>query len=420
MSMSEGSDKFPLSSHKKQKRKRSEQSEQQKQQLFVSKSNEKSTNPKKNKKQHKNKNNMVRGDASIDRTVSSSMDGINAKALANQLSERVFNGITIPQNKDTGFLNATLMCQAAGKMWNHYKAQAILPTTKIGRRIACVASKLCREQNTDLSTFSTTDPTAVIFTRRGRGNHAWVHPLVAIDLAMWISDEFYLEVIQWTGRFLSGDLDTVRVAIANRDTIHGTTTLVTTTTVPPGSMSSVDHADLHDSMTQQHTATVRAQHSQRFGHSDEVKDNLTDTTDAWPVDFGDDVSMFTTIVPPSTGAVVQSQWRRLPTRPPPTTQPTAPEAQTQGVVYFIRAGDTDHVKVGYTEDLPTRLSTLQTANACPLVIECQFLTSEFVAMEKVLHRCLDIAGRHIRGEWYTIPKGYAYHALIHEAMAAIV
>jgi hypothetical protein len=354
------------------------------------------------------------------------MEGINGMALASQLSERVFNGTTIPQNKDSGYLDATLMCQAANKKWQHYKSQAISSGTRIGNRVATVASKVCREQEVDILTFSAHDPTALIFTRRGRGNHTWIHPYVAIDLAMWCSDEFYFEVIQWTSRFLSGDLNTIRVAIANRDAVQGTTTLVTTTTVPPATMSAADHADLHDRMTQQHTTTVRAQHAQRFGDSHQVDDTSSNhlPREGWPVELSDDVCMFTTTVQATTdaGPVVQSQWRRLstPTSSACPTRPSKEATPTQGVVYFIRAGDTDQVKVGYTEDLPTRLSTLQTANALSLAVECQFLTSEFVAMEKTLHRCLDQEDRHIRGEWFQIPTGYAYHALIRDATEAIV
>jgi hypothetical protein len=308
-------------------------------------------------------------------------------ALASQLNKHVFNGITILQDKKTGYLDATSMCQATNKQLHKYTKQVGRQHSKISRNLAFLAEQLTSKHNRPY-VLSDYDPTALIFTRRGRGNHTWVHPLVAIDLAMWCSKEFHYSVLLWTCRFLSGDPDAIRVAISNRDAVRGTTTLVTTTTVPPCTMSAADHANLHDRMTQQHTSTVRAQHAQRFGDSHQVDDTSSTYPpgEGWPVDLGDDVCMFTTTVQPTTDAVpiVQSQWRRLST-PTPSACPTTPSKEatpTQGVVYFIRAGDTDQVKVGYTEDLSTRLSTLQTANALFLVVECQFLTSEFVAMEK--------------------------------------
>ena len=63
------------------------------------------------------------------------------------------------------------------------------------------------------------------------GGGTWIHPQAAIHLAMWISPKFAVQVIDWTARFISGDL-TIMVEIAAQHAAvnPNNTTLVTVTT----------------------------------------------------------------------------------------------------------------------------------------------------------------------------------------------
>ena len=78
------------------------------------------------------------------------------------------------------------------------------------------------------------------------------------------------------------------------------------------------------------------------------------------------------------------------------------EDDAPGFVYFVRMGDTDFVKVGYTRsaDPRTRLSSLQTACPYELVMEQAVYVNEPAVVEKKVH--LAIAEKHHRGEWFVV------------------
>jgi hypothetical protein len=92
--------------------------------------------------------------------------------------DRVYNGVTIGHRQTDGYFDATAMCRAAGKRWHDYWE------TKQARAFAGVVAI---NQNLALN--------QVIQSVPHMGT--WVHEDIAIDLAMWISPEFKLRVIQW-------------------------------------------------------------------------------------------------------------------------------------------------------------------------------------------------------------------------------
>lgn len=75
------------------------------------------------------------------------------------------------------------------------------------------------------------------------------------------------------------------------------------------------------------------------------------------------------------------------------------------VVYFIKESGTDNIKIGYTADISSRLSTLQTGNSNELIIvktiECASIDSAF-KLEHIYHELYK--KNHIRGEWFNIPN----------------
>jgi hypothetical protein len=96
---------------------------------------------------------------------------------------RSLNQLTVGQRASDGYINATAMYQAAGKQWKHYHENQ---TT----REFFVALAGSVGIPTDLLT-------STIMTGPNEQRGSWVHPRVAIHLAMWCSAEFAVHVTGW-------------------------------------------------------------------------------------------------------------------------------------------------------------------------------------------------------------------------------
>ena len=57
-------------------------------------------------------------------------------------------------------------------------------------------------------------------TAWGNGHCTWLHPMVAIHLAMWISAEFAVKVMDWTFRFIIGDLTLVEDLVECHEAVN--------------------------------------------------------------------------------------------------------------------------------------------------------------------------------------------------------
>lgn len=101
----------------------------------------------------------------------------------------VQGGIIYQRPKD-GYINATAMCQAAGKQWFDY------------RRLAATNAFV------DALAAETGIPgSELIHSMKGgdvRYQGTWVHPQVAIHLAQWLSAKFAVQVSQWVYEWMSG------------------------------------------------------------------------------------------------------------------------------------------------------------------------------------------------------------------------
>ena len=80
-----------------------------------------------------------------------------------------------------------------------------------------------------------------------------------------------------------------------------------------------------------------------------------------------------------------------------------------GHLYFIRALDTDRVKIGFTrKTAATRLSQLQVGSSSPLEVEHVFQVSEPEHAEALVHK--DLRLYRVHGEWFEIdaehPQAY--------------
>ena len=114
------------------------------------------------------------------------------KGSANQLELQLIpheaQGLTIAQRGRDGYINATALCQAAGKKWSHYAGNT---NTK--------------EFIAELATDAGIPATELIQSLSGgiiQGT--WVHPQVAIHLAQWCSPKFAVMVSKWVYDWMSG------------------------------------------------------------------------------------------------------------------------------------------------------------------------------------------------------------------------
>lgn len=90
------------------------------------------------------------------------------------------NDLPVGQRRSDGFVNATQLCQAANKRWDNYrKHSGYKPFIE-------TLSKTLNLSELDL-----------VHTERGKFGGTWVHPQVAVHLAMWLSPEFSVLVTQW-------------------------------------------------------------------------------------------------------------------------------------------------------------------------------------------------------------------------------
>ena len=103
------------------------------------------------------------------------------------------DGSVIPQRPRDGYINATLLCQRAGKSFGHYHA-----------------AKQTKEFLDALSADIGIPISGLVHIVKG-GNDTlaqgtWVHPQVAIHLGQWVSPVFSVKVSRWVTEWISGNV----------------------------------------------------------------------------------------------------------------------------------------------------------------------------------------------------------------------
>ncbi len=93
---------------------------------------------------------------------------------------RTFNGTAIEQRNDDGYMDATAMCRATGKLFADY----------------------WRNKTTQEFILAMTESMGIpidslVQSRVGRSGGSWVHPRVAMHLAQWCSPKFAVVVSGW-------------------------------------------------------------------------------------------------------------------------------------------------------------------------------------------------------------------------------
>lgn len=105
------------------------------------------------------------------------------------LIQHEVNDSVIEQRADDGYINATALCQAAGKKWSHYWGNT---TTQ----------DFIKELEGDAGIPASLLAQSI---RGGSGQQGtWVHPQVAIHLGQWLSAKFAVQVTKWVHDWMSG------------------------------------------------------------------------------------------------------------------------------------------------------------------------------------------------------------------------
>ena len=135
----------------------------------------------------------------IEELPNSAEDRTLVNSLVSQNGEQI-----IPEMRDDGYINATKMCKAGGKLWGNYFQNS---TTK--EFLEALSSRI-----------GTPIPELVVSKMGGNNKGTWVHPKVAIHLANWVSPQFYVSVVNLVERYLTGKVTTEEskqeAAIINR------------------------------------------------------------------------------------------------------------------------------------------------------------------------------------------------------------
>ena len=142
-------------------------------------------------------------------------------AIKEQLGGEInLNGVTVLARDSDGFINATALCKAGGKLFANWFR---LDSTK--ELIKCLEDEIQvgHSKNDNLNIHNHVleiiidnvkmNPTLKLIDVKKGGNHSgsWIHPDLAVQLAQWLSPTFALKVSKWireialTGRVVIGD-----------------------------------------------------------------------------------------------------------------------------------------------------------------------------------------------------------------------
>ena len=96
-------------------------------------------------------------------------------------------GQIIDQRAVDGYINATALCKAVGRQWNHYWDNN--PNQAF---IEALSADLAMPRE--------------MLINSSRQTGTWVHPQVAIHLAQWLSPKFAVQVTKWVVEWMQGGL----------------------------------------------------------------------------------------------------------------------------------------------------------------------------------------------------------------------
>jgi hypothetical protein len=130
-----------------------------------------------------------------------------------------FAGISIRMRNSDGYYNGGDMCKVKkGKTMKDYLRNQD-------------TQDFIEELKNELGDIYPTPLTDIITTGANENRGTWVHPKLAIHLGMWVNSKFGVKVINWTYRFMQGDITLVRDIVDRHDALNNTRSEVLITTL---------------------------------------------------------------------------------------------------------------------------------------------------------------------------------------------
>jgi hypothetical protein len=116
----------------------------------------------------------------------------------NSVLTHSFGNSIIQQRESDGYINATAMCKATGKLWAHYmengSTKEFLQELSLTIGIPIIKNSNCPSQG----------QLELIQSETGRYGGTWIHPYIAINLAQWCSAAFAVQVSKWVIDWFEG------------------------------------------------------------------------------------------------------------------------------------------------------------------------------------------------------------------------
>lgn len=97
-------------------------------------------------------------------------------------------GISVNQREEDGYVNATELCKAHRKATDERKDPSDWLRLK--------SSQSAMQKLSDVTGIPVTSLSSTV---QGKGKHqgTWIHPRLAVRFAMWLNDDFSLQVEDW-------------------------------------------------------------------------------------------------------------------------------------------------------------------------------------------------------------------------------
>ena len=131
--------------------------------------------------------------------------------VKNQGYELEIKGTIIPARERDKYINATMMCKAGGKKFNHWYSQTSTKEFIKNLKNVILEEKMKTEKNdpeNSVSEITQENTIKLVDIKKGgdvKKQGSWVHPDLAIHLAQWICPMFALQVIRWVREiFITG------------------------------------------------------------------------------------------------------------------------------------------------------------------------------------------------------------------------
>jgi KilA-N domain len=135
------------------------------------------------------------------------------------LITRNVNGITVGQKAKDGFINATAMASANGKILKHWFENATTLelfsalSDDLGINSNSGIPLIQSQQGFSVTKYAKTFPSLITMKRGSpeNGGGTWIHPDLAIQLAQWCSPRFALQVSRWIQEWMLAKQNPIRL-----------------------------------------------------------------------------------------------------------------------------------------------------------------------------------------------------------------